>query len=139
MIEKKNKLYLGIMDLQQAYDREARWQVLVIYSVGGRLLNGIKRMYDDSEACVRINGVKSDWFSINRGVRQGCVMSPWLFNLYMDGVMKELKVGVTGNGVRMMENGDEWRVQYLLYANDLVLFGQYEEFERIGREIWQGV
>ena len=51
----------------------------MIYSVGGRLLNGIKRMYDDSEACVRINGVKSDWFSINSGVRQGCVMSPWLF------------------------------------------------------------
>src|SRR5678816_3292259 len=56
-----------------------------------------------SEACVRINGVKSDWFIINSGVRKGCVMSPWLFNLYMDGVMKELKVGVTGNGVRMME------------------------------------
>src|SRR5678815_5131771 len=113
MIEKKNKLYLGIMDLQQAYDREARWQVLVIYGVGGRLLNGIKSMYDDSEACVRINGVKGDWFSINRGVRQGCVMSPWLFNLYMDGVMKEFEVGVARNVVRMMENGDEWRVPYL--------------------------
>src|SRR5678815_5992993 len=46
--EKENKLYLGFMDLQQAYDRvnrEALWQVLVIYGVGGRLLNGIKSMY----------------------------------------------------------------------------------------------
>jgi hypothetical protein len=63
MREKKNKLYLGFMDLQQAYDRvnrEALWQVLVIYGVGGRLLNGIKSMYDDSEACVRINGVNGD-------------------------------------------------------------------------------
>ena len=49
--------------------------------------------------------VESDWFNINSGVRQGCVMSPWLFNLYMDGVMKELGVGVSGDGVRMMENG----------------------------------
>src|SRR5678815_4343494 len=87
MREKKNKLYLGFMDLQQAYDRvnrEALWQVLVIYGVGGRLLNGIKSVYDDSEACVRINGVNSDWFRINSGVRQGCVMSCLLFNVYMD-------------------------------------------------------
>ena len=33
-------------------------------------------MYDDSEVCVRINGVKSDWFNINNRVRQVCVMSP---------------------------------------------------------------
>ena len=37
----------------------------MIYGVGGRLLYGIKKMYDDSEACVRINGVISDWFNIN--------------------------------------------------------------------------
>src|SRR5678816_1905414 len=45
MREKKSKLYLGFMDLEQVYDRinrEALWQVLVIYGVGGRLLNGIK-------------------------------------------------------------------------------------------------
>src|SRR5678815_6050128 len=50
MREKKNKLYLGFMDLQQEYDRvnrEALWQVLVIYGVGGSLLNGIKSMYED--------------------------------------------------------------------------------------------
>src|SRR5678816_1628876 len=140
-MREKNKLYLGFMDLQQAYDRvnrEALWQVLVIYGVGFRLLNGIKSMYDDSEACVRINGVNGDWFRINSGVRQGCVMSPWLFNLYMDGVMKEFEVGMAGNGVRMMENRDEWRVPYLLYADDLVLCGESEEslrglVERFGR------
>ena len=96
MREKKNKLYLGFMDLQQAYDRinrEALWQVLVIYDVGGKLLNRIKNMYDGSEAWAGISRVESDWFNINSGVRQGCVMSPWLFNLYMDGVMKELEVG----------------------------------------------
>src|SRR5678815_2452669 len=65
-------------------------------------------------------------------------MSPWLFNLYMDGVMKELEMGVAGNGVRMMENRDEWRVPYLLYADDLVLCGESEEsfrglVERFGR------
>ena len=60
MEEKNRKLYLGFMDLQQAYDRvnrEALWQVLVNYGVSGRLLNGIKSMYVESEACVRVNRV----------------------------------------------------------------------------------
>ena len=43
---------------------------------------------------VRLNDAESDWFNINREVRQLCVMSPWLFNLYMDGVLKELEVWV---------------------------------------------
>src|SRR5678815_1052757 len=95
-------------------------------------------MYMDSEACVSINDVKGDWFSINSGVRQGCVMSPWLFNVYMDGVMKEFEVGVAGDGVRMMKNGREWRVPHLLNADDLVLCGESEEslrglVERFGR------
>src|SRR5678815_3054874 len=106
--------------------------------VGGRLLNGIKSMYEDSEACVRINGVNGDWFRINSGVRQGCVMSPWLFNLCMDGFMKESEMGVAGNCVRMMENGGEWRVPYLLYLDDLFFCGESEEslrglVERFGR------
>src|SRR5678816_971874 len=45
----------------------------------------------------------------------------------MDGVMKELEVGVAGDGVRMIENGGEWRVPYLLYADDLVWCGESEE------------
>ena len=65
-------------------------------------------------------------------------MSLWSFNLYMDGVMKELEIGVAGNSVRMMENGDEWRVPYLLYEDDFVLCGESEEslrglVERFGR------
>ena len=54
-------------------------------------------------------------------------MSPWLFNLYMDGVMKVLMAGATGEGVRMVENGREWRLPCLLYADDLVLCVESEE------------
>src|SRR5678815_1140476 len=98
-------------------------------------------MYDDSEACVRINRIESDWFNINSGVRQECAMSPWRSNLYMDEVMKELEVGVTSDSVRMMENGREWRAPYLLYEDDLVLCGESEEslrglVERFGR-VWK--
>src|SRR5678816_3500869 len=71
-------------------------------------------------------------------MRQGCAMSPWRSNLYMDEVMKKLEVRVTRDSVRMMENGREWRVSYLLYEDDLVLCGESEEnlrglVERFGR------
>ena len=56
-------------------------------------MNGVKSIYVDSSACVRIKEGESEQFRIDSGVRQGCIMSPWLFNIYMDGVMKEVKMG----------------------------------------------
>jgi hypothetical protein len=41
-------------------------------------------MYDRSKAFLRVNGGFSEWFDVTRVVRQGCVMSPWLFNVFMD-------------------------------------------------------
>ena len=51
-------------------------------------------------------------------------MSPWLFNVYVDGVMKEVKMGMGRRGVRFLEKGREWRLLDLLYAGDLVLCGE---------------
>ena len=51
-------------------------------------------MYVDSSVCVRVKGGESELFRIDSGVRQGCIMSPWLFNVYMDGVMKKVKMGM---------------------------------------------
>ena len=56
--------------------------------MGGKLLNGNKSVYVNSLACVRVNGCESECFRINNGVRQVCIMSPWLFNVYMDAVME---------------------------------------------------
>ena len=80
-------VYAGFMDLEKIYDRvnrEAIWQVLRMYDVGGKLLNGIKSMYVNSLACVRVKGGESEHFRINSGVRQGFIMSLWFFNVYMD-------------------------------------------------------
>ena len=43
--------------------------------------------------CVIVKGIKNTCFRINSDVRQGCIMSPSLFNVYMDAVMKEVKMG----------------------------------------------
>ena len=90
---KKCRVYVSFMDLEKAYNRvnrEALWQVLQMYDVGGKLLNGIKSVYVNRLAYVKVKGGESECFRINSGVGQGCIMSPWLFNVYMEAVMKEV-------------------------------------------------
>ena len=54
-------------------------------------------------------------------------MFPWLFNGYMDAVMKEVKMCMGRMGVRFLKEGREWKVPGLLYADDLVLCSESEE------------
>ena len=49
-------------------------------------------IYVDSWACVRVGNDVSKWFPVNVGLRQGCLMSPWLFDVNMDGVVREVNV-----------------------------------------------
>ena len=66
-------------------------------------------------------------FRTNNGVRQRCITSPWLFNVYMETVMKELKMGMERRGGIFQEERREWRLPDLLYSDDLVLCGEWEE------------
>ena len=95
--------------------------------MGGKLFSGIKSMYGDSSVCVRVKGGESKQFRIDSEVRQVCIMSSWMFNVYMDGVMKEVKMGMERRGVSFLEDGREWRLPGLLYADDLVLCCESEE------------
>ena len=101
--------------------------VCVCVGGGGKLLSVIKSMYIDRSACVRIKEGDSEWFRIDGDMRQGCIMSPWLFNVYMDAVIKEVKIGMGRRGVRFLEDGREFRLPGLLYADDFVLCGESEE------------
>ena len=67
----------------------------------------------------------SDWFPVNVGLRQSCVMSPWLFNLYMDG---EVNVRVLGKGLELLSgNGGRFEINPLLVADDSALVADSEE------------
>ena len=80
--EQKRRVYMGLIDLEKAYDRvisEALWQVLRMYDV----LRGIKSVYVESSACVGLKEGECERFGIDSRVRQGCIISPWLFNVYM--------------------------------------------------------
>src|SRR6201990_1082731 len=59
------------------------------------------------------------------GLRQGCVMSPWLFNVLMDGVVRGMDR--EGKGIRLRSGEGEWEVSVLLFADDAVLVAESEE------------
>ena len=72
--KKKCSVYVGFIDLEKTYNRvnrEVLWQVLRMHYVGDKLLNGIKSMYVNILACVRIKGGMREQFRIDSGVRQG--------------------------------------------------------------------
>ena len=51
----------------------------------------MQSFYEKSEACVRVCREVGEWSEVGVGLREVCVMSPWLFNLFMDAVMKEFR------------------------------------------------
>ena len=139
-VDKNKSLYVAYMDLEKAYDRidrEAMWRVLGMYGINGQLMKAVQSLYEKSEACVRVCREEGDWFEVGVGLRQGCVMSPWLFNLFMDAVMKEVreKAGDVGVMLRDVRQNVEWKVEWLMFADDTVLVGDSEEkLERLVQE-----
>ena len=90
-IEKDKKVYMAFVDLEKAYDnvsREKLWKVLDEYGVKGKLLRAIQALYKDGKARVKVGGLESELFGVHRGVRQGCTLSPWLFNVFIDRVTR---------------------------------------------------
>ena len=135
-------MYFAFLDLEKAYDRVGRdavWNVLRLYGIGGRLLREVKSLYVGSKACVRVGNEVGEWFPVRVGLRQGRVMSPWLCNLYIDGVVREVNAQVLGRGLKLVDGNDnEWELNQLLFADDTVVVADYER-KLVSDRIWEGV
>ena len=104
------------------------WQMLSVYGVGGKLLKAVQSFYVDSRACVRVGNDVSEWFAVNRGLRQGCVMSPWLFNIYMDCAVRQVNARVLGKRLELLSaNGGRFKINHLLFADNTALVVDSEE------------
>ena len=79
------------------------------------MFNALATLYENVSCCVRLNGFKTDWFTVTCGLKQGCNISTILFNFYINDVVEKIKA--TGKGIDI---GEE-KVSVLLYADDLVL------------------
>ena len=74
-------------------DRGKQWGCLEQLNINDRFLRFLKALYQDSLCRVRVNGKLSEEFDVSTGLRQGCVLSPLLFFLYINGVMAKLHEG----------------------------------------------
>ena len=118
-------MYAIFVDLEKAYDKVCQEELRVALKrngVSGDLLRAIRALYQASEACVKVDGECSEWFEVKQGVRQGCPMSPWLFNIFLDMVVREARASFQG-GVRL----DTRQMQVLLFDDNTVLVAENEK------------
>ena len=80
-------------------------------------------LYAAQEATVRTGHGTTDWFLIGKGVRQGCILSPCLFNLYAEYIMRNAGVDESQVGIKIAGKN----INNLRYANDTTLTAESEE------------
>src|ERR1700743_2313648 len=117
LFEKNRDLFLCFIDLEKAFDRVPRqrlFEALSEYGVDEFLLEANKSLYIDSRAAVRMDGELTESFEVGEDVRQGCCLSPLLFIIFIDKIIR--RADVQGN----VEVG-EVIYNLLAFADDLVL------------------
>ena len=106
------------------------WEKLYNYGVKGKLWRVLRSVYDSVESCVLINDHRTRFFRVDVGLRQGCLMSPILFALYINGLAEEIK-GAGIIGAKIVISREE-RCGILMFADDIVLIAEdREDLERL--------
>ena len=83
----------------------------------------LRSLYADQEAAVRTGHRTTDWFQIGKGVRQACIVSPCLFNLYAEYIMRNAGLEETQAGIKIARRN----INNLRYADDSTLMAESEE------------
>ena len=83
----------------------------------------MRNLYAGQETTVRTGLRKTDWFPIGKGVRQGCILSPCLFNLYAEYIMRNAGLEETQAGIKIAGRN----INNLRYADDTTLMAEIEE------------
>jgi len=83
----------------------------------------LRNLYADQEATVRTGHGTTDWFQIGKGVRQGCILSPRLFNLYAEYIMRNTGLEEAQAGIKIAGRS----INNLRYADDTTLMAESEE------------
>ncbi|MEW8546453.1 MAG: reverse transcriptase family protein, partial [Candidatus Thiodiazotropha sp.] len=120
---KRQPTFAAFIDFRKAYDainRKLLFKKLGDLGVSGRMFGAITSLYDNVNCCVRLNGIKTEWFEVTCGLKQGCNLSTILFNLYINDIVEKIKA--TNKGIDI----DGEKVSILLYADDLILLASSE-------------
>ena len=91
----------------------------------------LRNLYAGQEATVRTGHGTTDWFQIGKGVRQGCILSPCLFNLYAEYIMRNARLNEAQAGIKIVRRN----INKLRYAEDTMLMSQsQEELESLDKD-----
>ena len=120
-----NDTFCAFVDFKKAFDW-IPWDLLLYklsnsFNIHGHLFNTLSTIYSSSSAQVRLNGKLTDPFEVTSGVKQGDIISPILFSMYLNDLatgIKQLNCGIDIDGLNLA---------ILLYADDIVLMAPDEE------------
>ena len=103
-------------------DHNKLWKILKEIGIPGHLTCLLRNLYAGQEATVRNGHGTTDWFQIRKGVHQACILSPCLFNLYAEHIMRTAGLEEGQAGIKISDRNNNLR-----YADDITLIAESEE------------
>ena len=104
-------------------DHNKLWKILKDVGILDHLTCILRNLYAGQEATVRTGHGTTDWFQIRKGVGQGCILSPCLFNLYAEYIMRNAGLEEAQAGIKTARRN----INNLRYADDTTLMAESEE------------
>ena len=98
-------------------DHNKLWKIMKEMGIPDHLICLLRNLYAGQEGTVRTGHGTTDWFQIGKGVHQGCILSPCLFNLYAEYIMKNAGLEETQAGIKIARRN----INNLRYADDTTL------------------
>ena len=99
-------------------DHNKLWKILKEMGIPDHLTWLLRNLYADQEATIRTGHGKTDWFQIGKGVHQGCILSPCLFNLYAEYIMRNTGLEEAQAGIKIAGRN----INNLRFADDTTLW-----------------
>ena len=104
-------------------DQNKLWKILQEMGIPDHLIYLLRNLNADQEATVRTKHGTMDWFKIGKGVHQGCILSPCLFNLYAEYIIRNAILDQTQAGIKISRRN----INKLRYADDTTVMAEHEE------------
>ena len=124
--EFQKNIYLCFIDYAKAFDcvdHNKLWKILNEMGIPDHMICLLRNLYEDQEATVRTGHGTTDWFQRGQGVRQGCILSPCLFNLHAEYIKRNDGLEETQAGIKIARRN----INNLRYADDTTLMAESEE------------
>ena len=122
----RKNIYFCFIDYDKAFDcvdHNKLWKILKEMGILEHLTCILRNLYSGQEATVRTGHGITDWFLIGKGVRQGCILLPCLFNFYAEYTMRNTGLEEAQAGIKIARRN----ISYLRYAYDTTLITESEE------------